>query len=232
VSPARYEFKYLVTPEVAERIGERAAMFMECDGMGTQGTYRVTSLYLDRWDWMLARQTWEGLRERFKLRLRYYDESDDTFFAEVKLRIGNSISKLRQVVSADVAHALAEGAALPADAALEGQFRTLSEKIDAQPRLWVRYQRQAFVSPWGDGSRLTFDTELEVQIPDGTTRPDPGEWSYVALEAPVVVEMKFNGAFPKWMQHVSESLGLRRTSCSKYAQGAELLGDYPWALGA
>ena len=232
MSPARYEFKYLVTPEVAERIGERAAMFMECDGMGVQGTYRVTSLYLDRWDWMLARQTWEGLRERFKLRLRYYDESDDTFFAEVKLRIGNSISKLRQVVSAEVAHALAEGAALPPGAALEGQFRTLSEKIDAQPRLWVRYQRQAFVSPWGDGSRLTFDTELEVQIPDGTTRPDAGEWSYVDLEAPVVVEMKFNGAFPLWMQHVSESLGLHRTPCSKYAQGAELLGDYPWALGA
>ena len=52
------------------------------------------------------------------------------------------------------------------------------------------------------------------------------------LENPVVVEMKFNGAFPLWMQQVSESLELRRVSCSKYAQGVELVGDLPWSLGA
>ncbi|MEZ4318502.1 MAG: polyphosphate polymerase domain-containing protein [Myxococcota bacterium] len=232
MTEARYEFKYVVDTDVAAAISHRAAMWMERDAFGDDGSYRVTSLYLDRWDWMLARQTWEGVRERFKLRLRYYDHDADVYFAEVKLRIGKSIAKIRDVVPYEVARALAEGAPLPEGAPEAPRFRALAEKIDAQPRLWVRYMREAWVSPWGDGSRLTFDTQLEVQSPLGSERPLPQEWRYVDLTNPVVVEMKFNGAFPLWMQQVTEALGLERTSCSKYAQGAELLGDAPWALGA
>ncbi|MCB9673981.1 MAG: polyphosphate polymerase domain-containing protein [Alphaproteobacteria bacterium] len=232
MTTARYEFKYVVPPEVADAIRERTAVWMERDAFGDDGTYRVTSLYLDRWDRMLARQTWEGVRERFKLRLRYYDHATDIFWAEVKLRVGKSIAKLRDVVPLEEALSLASGMPLPPDLAAAGRFRMLSEKIDAQPALWVRYQREAWVSPWGDGARLTFDSELEVQPPTGVARPVHDEWRTVDLDAPVIVEMKFNGAFPRWMQHIAEGLELSRTSCSKYAQGVELVGERPWAIGA
>lgn len=227
---ARYEFKYVVPHAVADLIRERTALWMERDAHGAAGSYQVTSLYLDRTDWVLAQHTWEGLRERFKLRLRYYDFADDVYFAEVKLRVGKSVSKIRRVVAAEVAASLAEGRTLPSDFAGATRFRMLSEKIDARPALWVRYQREAWTSPWGDGARLTFDADLEVQIPAGTARPQSDEWRTVALEAPVIVEMKFNDAYPRWMQQIAEGLELERTSCSKYAQGVEQLAQRPWVL--
>ncbi len=243
----RYEFKYVVDEATAGQIRRRAGVWMEPDSAADDGRYRVTSLYLDRADWLLARQTFEGLRERFKLRLRFYSGMGDTpspddvrWFAEIKQRIGKTIRKIRVPTTVDRARSLAVGdPAQPGDGAL---FRSLAERIDAGPKLWVRYDREALSSPWGDGARLTFDRNIEVQTPQAITKPGrdpvdpllavPGEWRYVDLEQPVVVEMKFNDAYPHWMRQITEQLYLRRVSCSKYGHGAEIMGDVPWALGA
>ena len=103
--------------------------------------------------------------------------------------------------------------------------------IDARPRLWVAYEREAYGSCFGDGARLTFDRLLRMQAPpaDRPFVPDPDAWQSVVLDGEqTILELKFNGAFPFWMQRIVHGLGLRRTSCSKYVQAAEQLGDVPW----
>lgn len=228
---SRYEFKYLLDPATANEVARRSAIWMDPDPMGdTDGMYPITSLYLDREDRLLARQTWEGLRERVKLRIRFYGERPEIVFAEVKKRIGSTIAKLRERIDPVHACALAEGMPLPPDAGAP-TFRQIAERIDARPALWVRYRRQAFVSPWGDGTRLTLDHALEVQEPDGPGFRWAGEhWRPVPLDQPVILEMKFNGAHPSWMRSLAEGLRLERTSCSKYAQGVERTQDDPFAL--
>jgi hypothetical protein len=64
---------------------------------------------------------------------------------------------------------------------------------------------------------------------DAVFLPDPSNWLQVALKRPIVLEMKFNGAFPHWMQHVVNALHLRRISCSKYVHGADICATTPWA---
>lgn len=227
---SRYEFKYLLDHETAAEVERLASVFMTPDKLGgPTGGYAVTSLYLDRPDWLLARQTWEGLRERVKLRIRFYGPQPDVVFAEVKKRVGSTIEKLRAAINPAHAAAFANNGSLPPDAGAD-LFRQLAERIDARPGLWVRYQRKAFTSPWGEGSRLTFDTELEVQEPTSQEfLPDVDPWRTVALERPVVLEMKFNGAYPGWMRTIAEGLSLERMSCSKYAQGVEAVIDEPFA---
>jgi hypothetical protein len=241
----RYEFKYVVDEATADAIRDRAVLWMEPDASGDGGQYRVTSLYMDRTDWLLARQTFEGLRERFKLRLRFYSACDEEpapdevrWFAEVKQRIGKTIRKLRIPTDVEQARAIALG--LPTDHVAAPWFMSLAERIDARPMLWVRYDREAMASPWGDGARLTFDRNIEVQPPrsvsDGRSVDPlvavPSEWRSIELDRPVVIEMKFNDAYPAWMRQIAETLHLRRVSCSKYGHGAEIMGDLPWALGA
>jgi hypothetical protein len=100
-----------------------------------------------------------------------------------------------------------------------------------RPRLWVRYDREALGSRFGDGARLTFDRRLRVQAPDGVHPyvPDERAWQSVVLGGPqTILELKFNGAFPFWMERAVHGLQLQRVSCSKYVQGAEQLGGVPW----
>lgn len=249
---ARYEFKYLVGPETVARIREVAAMYVEPDRFGDNGAYTVSSLYLDSSDWMLARQTLVGQRNRFKLRLRTYGFSaTDLVFAENKGRVGSSIVKSRALMSRAQASALARADVPPAggfttekprDQSSLDRFRALQDGITARPALWVQYYREAYQSVFGDGARLTFDTRLQVQIPS-TSRPfepDAERWARVPLRRahggvpagqaePVILELKFNNAFPAWMDRMARTLRLQRVSCSKYLLGAQLLGEQPFA---
>lgn len=239
---ARYEFKYLIPWDQIPVIRDWARTFCEPDAYGIEGRYEVNSVYLDTIDWLLARQTLEGQRNRYKLRMRTYGWTDeDAVFLELKGRVGTSIVKQRALVDRAAAIHIACG-----DEAPEGGHRALKashqddmlrflnrvDRMDMRPRLWVRYQREAYGSTYGDNARLTFDTGLEVQIPpmDAPFHPEPESWQSVPLEqGKQILELKFNGAFPMWMLRMVHSLGLVRESCSKYVQGAVLTGHLPWA---
>lgn len=239
---ARYEFKYLITPEQEAWIRELVDMFCEPDRFGDHGRYNIWSLYFDTWDWHLAQQTVEGQRSRYKLRMRTYHLRRDTqVFCEIKSRIGTSILKLRANVDRASAIQIARGQAPPLEGykALNaehqadlGRFRDRMDLADLRPRMWVGYERQAWLSKFGDGARVTFDSQVICQVPD-PDRPfetSDGAWQPVILDGEQqILELKFNGAFPSWMQRIVRSMGLRRVSCSKYLQSAQQAGDVPWA---
>ena len=238
---ARYEFKYLITPMQEAWIREVVDMYAEADAYGHNGEYEVTSLYYDTWDWALAMQTVEGVRNRYKIRIRTYGFTDDQpVFAENKARVGTSICKTRALMHRKDWAPISRRSPGPPEGYLAKKeahqadydaIRNLFDMLDLRPRLWVQYDREAYGSRYGDGARLTFDRRLRVQSPveDHWDRPDPQAWQTVQLDgAPTILEMKFNNAFPGWMQVIVDQLGLRRVSCSKYVQGAEQLGDVPW----
>jgi len=238
---ARYEFKYLVKPEEEAFIRQVAQMYCAPDAYGVNGKYTVSSLYFDTWDWLTAMQTVEGQRNRFKLRIRTYGFTpEDPVFLENKGRVGTSILKQRALMAREHVRDLCRGEPPPPGGfpALKAahqddlvRFRDRMDFLDMRPRLWVAYEREAYGSHYGDGARLTFDSELRVQPPshDDPFVPDDACWQSVALDGPqVIVEMKFNGAFPFWMQRIVHGLELKRVSCSKYVQGVEQTGDVPW----
>ncbi|MEQ1504027.1 MAG: polyphosphate polymerase domain-containing protein [Myxococcota bacterium] len=239
---ARYEFKYLIDAHQVAAIREWARTFCEPDQYGTDGKYEVNSLYFDSMDWMLANQTIDGVRNRFKIRVRTYGwTDDDVVFCEIKGRVGTSIVKTRALLARKYINGLCRGdpppdGGFPALKASHqddlNRFRTLVESYDLRPRLWVGYEREAYQSTYGDGARLTFDTGLQVQPPDDTVPyvPDPTAWMPVTLDGPqIILEMKFNGAHPMWMLQLVHEFELYRISCSKYAQGAMIAGHLPWA---
>lgn len=230
---ARYEFKYLLDAEQLEWVRDRASVLLEPDRFGDNGAYTVTSLYFDTWDWRMAYEALEGMRSRLKLRIRTYGRQPvGPLWLEVKRREGTSILKSRAKVSLDEARRAARGEALEhaGDAGVVA-FENLRDRLDMTPRLWVRYHRQAWFSPFGDGARLTFDSRLEVLIPDDEDpmRVPAEGWRHVPMAPAALLELKFNNASPAWMQRVVLGARLTRESFSKYTQGAILVGDLPWA---
>ena len=238
---ARYEFKYLLRPDQQDWVRDMARMFCDPDANSANGSYDVWSLYFDTWDWKLAMQTIEGQRNRYKLRVRTYGfEPSDDVFLEIKRRVGTSILKQRAVMNREHVDAVCRGDAPPATGFQAvtpnhqpdlNHFRDRLDLEDLRPRLWVAYKREAWASRYADGSRVTFDTLPRSQPPDPESpfKPCPHSWQHIQLDGPpVILELKFNGAFPQWMQRIVTSLGLQRVSCSKYVQSAEQTGDVPW----
>ncbi len=91
-----------------------------------------------------------------------------------------------------------------------------------RPRLWVRYHREAYGSAFGDGARVTFDRQIEVQTPhpERWVAPDRAAWEpLTAAAGRTVLELKFNTGFPDWMRTLVHGLGLRRVSFGKYVEG-------------
>lgn len=97
------------------------------------------------------------------------------------------------------------------------QFLYYQTRVRAAPVIRIRYLRQAFEGVSGNHLRITFDRDLHfnttqtpnVQLNGRGWGPLPGN--------PVVLEIKFNGQFPAWLNRIIGLLGIQERSFSKYA---------------
>jgi hypothetical protein len=235
---ARYEFKYLIGDDQMAAIREWVRPYLDPDEYGDGGSYWVNSLYLDTYDWRLGRDTIDGTKNRYKIRMRCYAFDDTPVFCEIKGRVGSSIVKSRALIPRESAEAVALNAptreahvkaAKPGHQRDLDRFRNIVDVRDLRPRLWVRYFREAYVSPFGEGSRLTFDQVVQVQVPsDPYFEPPIGLFHPVAFDRPTILELKFNGASPHWMRYLVRAFNLNRISVAKYVQGGLQVGKAPF----
>ncbi len=84
----RHECKYLISERLAARIRDYVHPYVAPDSHAAASpdlSYDITSLYLDSPDLRLLRETEEGLLNRIKLRIRSYDDHEDSpVFLEIK----------------------------------------------------------------------------------------------------------------------------------------------------
>jgi len=158
---SRFERKYLIREEVALGIREFVQSYLELDehsaGM-SDFAYPVHSLYLDSDDLKTYWHTINGNKNRFKLRVRYYNERPDApAFFEVKRRVNNCILKQRAAVRREAVDQILAGQ-MPAPGELisrDGKaemallhFIELMQQIDAKPKAHVAYYRSCFNGPF------------------------------------------------------------------------------------
>jgi SPX domain protein involved in polyphosphate accumulation len=187
------------------------------------GSYTIVSLYMDSDDLKLCRESLDGDKNRYKLRIRSYsDEPDYPRFFEIKRRINRIIVKSRaRAMEHSVASLLAGSTRLPQDGGQEdknlAQFIHYQNYLNAKPIVEVKYQRQAFESSGNEVVRITFDRELCFRIkrtPD--VRIGGSGWQRVPVNG-VVLEIKFTGRCPAWVSGMVMYLNIRQQSFSKYA---------------
>src|SRR6185295_9548193 len=109
----RFELKYLVPESVALRVRDFVRSYLELDEFGAtlpNFSYPVHSLYLDSDDLYIYHTTINGDKNRFKLRLRYYeDRADAPVFFEIKRRVNSVIMKQRGGVRREAVDELLAG---------------------------------------------------------------------------------------------------------------------------
>jgi hypothetical protein len=235
----RFELKYLITEKVALRIRDFVSSYLEIDEYGASKpnlSYPVHSLYLDSNDLKIYHQTINGTRNRFKLRLRFYDDRPETpIFFEIKRRVNNCIQKQRGAVRRSAVNWLLAGH-LPEPSHLISQdpkqlvalqrFSLLANDLDARPKAHVAYVREAWVSPQDNSVRVTLDRAM-------TCEPRFNSAAGTRLENPVytygksvILELKFTDRFPDWFRDLVRVFDLMQYSAAKYAEGVTLLGEH------
>lgn len=222
----RHEIKYVISEAQASAIVAYMRPYMRPDRyteFKKGGSYTIVSLYLDSEDMRLCRESLEGHKNRYKLRIRSYsDDLDYPRFFEIKRRINWVIMKSRaRVMEHSVASLLAGLIHLPKDGGQEdknlAQFIHYQNSINAKPVVEVKYQRQAFESVVSGEVRITLDRELCFRVKRSSdVRIGGGGWQRVPVQG-VILEIKFTGRCPAWVNGIVKYLGLKQRSFSKYA---------------
>jgi hypothetical protein len=233
----RFEMKYLISEEKALAIRRFLRTYLKPDDFAANlpnCSYPVHTLYLDSPDLATYQAVQFGERNRFKLRIRYYDESPDSpVFFEIKRRVNDCIVKHRAKVRRDAVESLLSGrppqmgCLIKPDAkqliALQ-EFCRLMHKLQASPRSHVAYMREAWMSPFNNSIRMTFDREVQCQ-PEFNPNLTTDLSNAVTAFEQVVLEMKFIDRLPVWCLDMIRLFELRRSGAPKYVRGVELLGE-------
>jgi hypothetical protein len=231
----RYELKYLVDETRAQSVREYVRSFLAVDEFsnGDMG-YPVHSLYFDAPHMSLYHDTVEGKKNRFKMRIRYYDDrSDSPAFLEIKRRTTDAIKKARATISRAGVDEILGGNRPDPSSLMSGseksltalrQFCDLRDRLDARPQTFVCYWREAFASVADNHLRVTFDRSVcgfRYRAGDGLLVPKQ--------EGPptidqVVLELKFTNRFPTWMRDLVQIFDLQRCSVPKYVECVNAVG--------
>lgn len=225
----RFEIKYLISEFTAQMIIDFMAPHMCPDPMGLH--YPVTSLYLDNDRLSMFWSSETGEKNRYKLRLRSYDDNPDApVYAEVKRRLDRVILKTRVPIKQEMIPALLSGQGVDEDYLIDASdrkqladlqyFRELQAQFQAMPCATVRYQREAYMSNEDAMLRITFDRDLAFvpspEYVDSIWKSD-AFWHHLH-QVPVVMEVKFTDTFPHWVTLLIQRFNLERTSLAKYVE--------------
>lgn len=224
----RFEAKYIVSEAEVEAIKHFASPYIDRDEncRGTYG-YSILSLYLDNPRLSLFWSSMLGEKNRFKLRFRTYTaDPAQPVFLEIKRRVNQVILKQRATMHRGVIPLLLSGAPVPGtmfinqsprDREAFQSFRTLMESIEATPKVFVRYDREAYSGTMGQDVRLTIDRNLAaLECNQYTHDLWADDFAWHSIFAPIVLEIKFTGSYPQWVQALVRYFNLRQDSYSKY----------------
>jgi SPX domain protein involved in polyphosphate accumulation len=177
IQKQRFEHKYVINEEIALGIRDFVSSYLDLDSYGaTQPnlSYSVHSLYLDSPDLRTYQDTVNGDRNRYKLRIRYYETADKApVYFEIKRRVDRIIAKKRAIVHRRAAYDLARGF-IPSsndlvypydgeqmDALLD--FCRLVNHLRAQPKVHVSYLREAWIANGANKIRVTIDRSVQSE---------------------------------------------------------------------
>lgn len=237
---SRYEFKYLLRPELAERVVDFLSSYLEMDEHCRQHDsdgYTVRSIYFDSPDFRCFHEKLSGQKYREKFRIRTYnDPGSAPLFLEHKIKDGLAYMKSKVALNDVTLEAVKRrdydalnNVVLPReDSHILGRFFSHLYRRAYSPVALVTYNREAYVCPGQDTTRVTLDRNLRAnKFPDLTDIYDECR-SEQLLYKWIILEVKFAEVVPKWLARLSTLFQLRRQACSKYCTSvAHFLGETP-----
>lgn len=211
----RHEYKHSITPADMVTLRMRLSAVMQHDSFTVGGKYFIRSLYFDNIFDKALLEKLNGVNQREKFRIRYYNGDTSFIRLEKKAKFGGLSSKLSAPLTYEQADLLTRG--IPVRDSKNELINELAFKMDTQllkPKTIVDYTREAFVYPVGN-VRVTLDCNIRTGM-DPTELLDPNCVT-VPTGEDIILEVKWDEYLPSAIEQAVQ-LGSRQTSSfSKYA---------------
>ncbi len=214
----RNELKHLITP------GDRAAICANMKAVAQldshareRGFYTIRSLYFDDLRDTALREKLDGVNERHKFRIRYYNGDASVIHLEKKVKRSGLGYKVSCPLTAEEAQRIVEGDLgwmLHSDRALVVELYARMKGEGLRPKTIVDYERIPFV--YGPGNvRVTVDYNIRTGLrctdflnPNCPTVPAGND---------IVLEVKWDDFLPGIIKRAVQVKGRQASAYSKYA---------------
>ncbi len=214
----RHEVKHLITQADAVCIRQSLTAVASLDPHAQKnGCYRIRSLYFDDVLDTALREKLDGVNERRKFRIRYYNGDLSYIMLECKQKRDNVGCKLQQQLTQDELRRVMAGdinwmasSGKPLLITLYTEMKTKGLK----PKCVVEYMRVPFVYEPGN-VRVTIDWNIrtgqpaQFMDPRGLTLPVDGN--------PILLEVKWDEFLPGIIRRATALKSRGATAFSKYA---------------
>lgn len=216
----RSELKHVITAADRAAVCARLKAVAKIDPhAGSKGFYRIRSLYFDTPGDKALREKQDGVNEREKFRIRYYDGNTDLIKLEKKVKRGGMGYKVVSPLTKEEAQKIIKGDLAWMPSCGRGLVTELYAKMKTQglrPRTIVDYERIPFVYAPGN-VRVTVDYNIRTGLssvdffnPDCVTVPAGG--------SPIILEVKWDDYLPGVIRRAVQLEGRSAGAFSKYGQ--------------
>ncbi len=224
----RYEFKYVITNKLREKIQKDISYFMQIDNHAlskTDNKYFVRSLYFENYNNSNFYEKIDGVRKRKKYRLRTYEKKENSknlIFLEQKSRFENHVTKYRKKIYKDDLNLFYNNNKVfdllnRYDDNIIRSFLYDYTKKNIRPKVLVDYYRTPYISNFDMNFRLTIDQNIIVSRSSELFKSSNRKINSLLDHS--ILEIKFRRRIPSWFHKMIMGYNLQRISISKFVLG-------------
>jgi SPX domain protein involved in polyphosphate accumulation len=230
ISLERYEFKYLLPNNLANKIESEIKHFMKLDDFALNNPnnqYFVNSIYFEDDFNTGFNEKINGYRIRKKYRFRTYEhnEKKNKIFLEVKGRNLERTYKKRVTIPKEYLvffktkkNCMKLLDLFPNNEIIKNFVYDVLRK-NLKPIIKIDYYRRPYVISNGLYFRLTFDNNLSSSKINKLEFTNKSEPNVLCKAGKTILELKFERSIPAWFHRIIQCYNLRRMSISKYVLG-------------
>lgn len=214
----RHEWKHEITHSDHLVLRQRLSAVMQRDKHAVNGKYFIRSLYFDNAADKALREKLDGVNNREKFRIRFYNHDPSLIHLEKKSKQKGLGSKASAHLTAEETQKIVDGDIEWMKTADRPLVRELHDKMVSQglrPKTIVDYVREPFVFKPGN-VRVTIDYQIRTGMrctdllnPNCVTLPVPDD--------PIILEVKWDEYLPDIIRHIVQLEGRHTSAFSKYA---------------
>lgn len=218
----RYELKYIITYAQYILLKSRLKPFVQLDEHArSDGDYFIRSIYFDSEQYEVLNEKNEGVQNRRKYRLRFYNGEAGNCRLECKIKADTRIEKISFPVTGEIAELLLDRKTdiqnYKSDN-LVGELQMLIRNRRFGPVVTVDYLREAYIYSVSN-VRITFDKQIaagtvEDCLTKGRCLPN------ILPDGQMVLEVKYDQYIPDHIGHIISSVRPMQTAASKYVMCA------------
>lgn len=213
----RHEWKHELNLSDMYAIRQRLRAVMRVDQNSADGKYFIRSLYFDNLYDKVLREKIDGINQREKFRIRYYNGDTSFIRLEKKSKLDGLGNKQNAFLSPEEAQAIVDG---DYDWMIQSDRRLVQElyaKIKSQglrPKTIVDYTREPFVYAPGN-VRVTLDYNIRTGL-NCTDFLNPDRVTIAAGDSPVILEVKWDEYLPSIIRDAVQLDSRQTAAFSKY----------------